>query len=127
MSTYSIQVQTGNAARGYSSQHTSTVLLEGRRYAFSFYTNTMSGPGRIGSWFFDVLNPTDLSVEVGGLGLAVGLSLLYPYRYKGASIIPPGTLYVQDVAGRRADPALDTFALGQARVLYTSSDEVSPI
>jgi hypothetical protein len=124
MSTSTIQVQVGSPATGWSSQYTSTVLLEGRRYAFSFYTNKLSGDA--GAWFFDVLNPVDLSVAVGGIGLAIGLSLLYPYRYKGVSIIPPGTLYVQDIAGRMADPALETFELGQARLLYTSADEVTP-
>jgi hypothetical protein len=113
--TTTIQVQTGDAVRGYSSQYTSTVLLDGRRrYAFSFYVISD------GSWFVDVLNPTTRAVEVAGVGLTVGLSILYPYRYKGAAVIPQGHLWVHDVARLDADPGLNSFSSGAARLLYTS-------
>jgi len=113
--TVQIKVQTGDAVRGYSSQYTSTVLLDGLRYAFSFYVISN------GSWFMDALNPTTLAVEVAGVGLSVGLSLLYPYRYKGASIIPQGVLWVHDVNKLDRDPGLDSFASGAAQLLYTSA------
>ena len=121
MSVLSIPVQIGNPVHGFSSQFTTTVLLEERRYAFSFYTNKPQD-----SWFFDILDPVTLEPAIAGLGLAVGLDLLYPYRYLGIEIIPPGILYVNDTVGSGKDPSLTSFQDEDAILYYCTSDECSP-
>lgn len=116
MSVLSIKVQQGTPTRGFSSQFTSTILLEGVRYAFSFYTNKLRP-----AWYFDIQDPTTGDVIVGSLGLTTGLDLLYPYKYN--PLVPPGTLYVSDLAKTRADPVVESFAQNEAILYYLTTDD----
>lgn len=83
-------------------KHTSQSLtLDGVRFQLVTYTNKADN-----GWYMDLLDINGNAV-VKGIGMAVGLDLLYPYRYKGN--LPPGILFLQDLAGTREDPVLASF------------------
>lgn len=87
------------------------VPLEGVRYSFAFYTNTVDG-----GWYFDLIN--DQGAGVRGLGLVTGVDMLYPYRHLD---LPPGELQIRDKGLNGADPDLEAFADGRAALYYITS------
>lgn len=95
-------------------KHTSqTLTLDGVRFQLDTYTNKADG-----SWYMDLRN-TDGDPIVLGIALATGLDLLYPYRYLG---VPSGVLFVNDLAGPREDPGLDTFTDQGAALYYQDAE-----
>ena len=96
------------------SRFETSIVLEGERYTFAFYTNTFDD-----SWYFDRTDDTE-TLLLAGIGLAAGIDLLYPYRYKN---VPPGALFVNDQAQIRRDPAVDSFNEEQVALYYVTSDE----
>jgi len=99
------------------SRFESTAKLEtGGVWKFVFWTNTQDG-----GWFFDLYDASDNPLVL-GLGLSVGVDLLYPYRYLD---VPPGILWVEDVAQTGADPGLTAFADGDAILYYMDAAQAS--
>jgi hypothetical protein len=89
--------------------HTSqTLTLDGVRFRLDTYTNKIDG-----CWYLDVFDEDEAPLVM-GLALVTGLDLLYPFRHLD---IPEGTLFVNDLAGPREDPGLDTF-FDQGAALY---------
>lgn len=119
MSILELPVQTGNPEIGFSSNFAYTTFLEGVQVGFVFKTNKPDD-----SWFFDITTPNGEPVVM-GLGLAVGLDLLFPYRSKG-SLIPPGILYCVDLSGEGSDPSLESFQNKTHVLRYMTSDEAFP-
>lgn len=91
-----------------------SVVLEGKRYVFAFYTNKVTG-----GWCFDLKNDAG-DAEVKGLAITNGIDLLDAYRHLD---LPPGPLFVFDVGLDGADPDLEAFADGRAKLVYVSSDD----
>jgi len=110
MAVIEIQVQPAESV----SRFETSIVLEGERYTFAFYTNTFDD-----SWYFDLTDDTE-TLLLAGIGLAAGIDLLYPYRYKN---VPPGALFVNDQAQIRRDPAVDSFNEEQVALYYVTSDE----
>jgi hypothetical protein len=109
MSTLKIEVQ-----QNQSRNLRITLLLDDVRVGFEFFWNGFSG-----LWNFNVLNPATLEPVISGLGLSLGTNLLGPYAYLiDQGIIPPGVLWVQDIAGLGVDPGLDSFVNGEAVLFY---------
>jgi hypothetical protein len=124
MSIIDLPVQTGSPDVGFSSNYAYTTFLEGVQIGFRFYTNKPSD-----AWFFDI---TDVNFNplVAGLGLSVGLDLLFPYRSLGADVIPPGILYCADLRaqgdGPGFDPTVSAFENKTHQLRYVTSDHVYP-
>jgi hypothetical protein len=119
MSIIDLPVQVGTPEVGFSTNFQYTVFLEGVQFGLIFYTEKPDD-----QWFFDI---TDVNFErvVAGLGLAVGLDLLFPYRSLGAAI-PPGILYCVDLTGNGADPTVAAFENETHVVRYMTSDQAFP-
>ncbi len=98
--------------RGTESHFDTTILLDGRRFRFSFYTNTIDQ-----RWYMDVAND-DESSAARGIPMSNGTELLYPYRHLD---IPQGKLFIS-TADDGDDPDLEAFADGRATLFY---DEVA--
>ena len=94
--------------------HTSQrITLDGIVIRIDTYTNTWDG-----LWYLDIFDADDAPLILGIL-LAVGLDLLYPYRYMP---VPPGVLMVQDQNGSPAvDPVLDAFSEERHAIFYIGS------
>ena len=91
-----------------------TLVLDGIQIGFEFFWN-----GFTGRWNFNLLNPTTSDPFLSGLGLCLGTDLLGPYRYlEDQGLIPPGPLWVQDIAGTGTDPTKDSFSSGNAALFY---------
>ncbi len=89
------------------SHFATSVLLDGQRYKLAFYTNKVDQ-----AWYLDI------NEVVFGVGLSVGVDLLYPYRYLGDAI-PPGILWVVDKGGLSGrDPDLTAFVEKRASLYY---------
>ncbi len=89
--------------------HESQVLtLDGVRFRFDTYTNKVDG-----CWYLDLFDEDDNAL-IQGIALVTGLDLLFPYRHLD---VPAGILFVNDLAGPREDPTLDTF-FDQGAALY---------
>lgn len=88
---------------GSESHWDTTVVLDGQRVRFAFYTNRVDG-----AWHLDIEND-DGSAAVRGIGLVGGVDLLYRFRYLA---LPPGPLWLE------GDEDLDAFAEKRARLLY---------
>lgn len=70
----------------------------------------------VGLWYLDIYDAVGTPVVL-GLGLSVGVDLLYPYRYRDG--VPPGKLFVSpesDVG--YVDPVLDSFVQGTHSIWY---------
>lgn len=105
MSLIEIKVQ----PRGDEARTEGALLLDGQRYLFSFFTNTIDD-----SWNFDVSNE-DGTAAVKGIALANGIDLLHMYRHLD---MPPGPLWIQDKGLLGRDPGVEAFASGTASLLY---------
>jgi len=120
MSIIDLPVQKGDPEEGFSSQFSYTIILEGRRHGLRFYTNGIDG-----LWYFD-LTDTNFDPVVVGLGLSVGVDLLFPYRHL-SDLVPPGVLYCVDLSGVGSDPTTDSFLeTGTHLVRYMTSDQAFP-
>ena len=119
MSIIDLPVQVGDPDIGFSTNFRYTVFLEGSQFGLVFYTNDPDD-----SWFWDL---TDVNFEpvVAGLGLAVGLDMLFPYRSLG-DVIPPGVLYCVDLSGNGSDPTVSSFQDGTHVLRYMTSDQAFP-
>lgn len=116
MSILELPVQVGDPEIGFSSNYSYTTFLDGVQVGLRFYTNKPDD-----SWFFDITT-VNFEPVVAGLGLAVGLDLLFPYRSKG-DLIPPGILYCVDLTGEGNDPTVESFQ-NQTHVLrYMTADQ----
>lgn len=91
-----------------------SILLEGRRWTFVFYTNTTDD-----SWCFDLIGDDELP-RFYGQGVASGVDLFFPYRYRD---VPPGILFVNDQADTGRDPRVDSFQEQQTVLYYVTSDD----
>ena len=97
-------------------KHTSqTLTLDGVRFQLVTYTNKADS-----SWYMDLLDINGNAIVI-GIGMAVGLDLLYPYRYKDN--LPPGILFLQDTAGPRTDPTLESFDERSVGLFYQEVDD----
>lgn len=119
MSIVELPVQSGNSEIGFSSNFSYTILLDGVQFGLTFKTNKPDD-----SWFFDI-QTVNFEPVVMGLGLAVGLDLLFPYRSKG-DLIPAGILYCVDLSGAGSDPVVDSFENKTHVVRYMSADQAFP-
>jgi len=119
MSVLELPVQVGDPAIGFTSNFQYTIFLEGVQFGLVFKTNKPDD-----SWFMDITT-VNFEPVVMGLGLAVGLDLLFPYRSKGARI-PPGVLYCVDLSGNGSDPAVDSFENKTHVLRYMTSDQAFP-
>ena len=119
MSILELPVQSGNSEIGFSSNFSYTILLEGVQLGLVFKTNKPDD-----SWFMDITT-VNFEPVVMGLGLAVGLDLLFPYRSKG-DLIPPGLLYCVDLSGGGSDPTVDSFENKTHALRYMTSDQAFP-
>lgn len=119
MSIIDLPVQAGNTIIGVTSNFGYNVLLEGVQFRLTFYTNKPED-----NWFFDI-SDADGTPAVMGLGLSVGLDLLFPYRSLG-DVIPPGVLYCVDLSGNGSDPTVDAFENETHVVRYMTSDQAFP-
>ena len=86
-----------------------------RRWLFSFYA-AAGADGEL-QWYFDLAVVPGAPI-LAGIGLAVGLDLLFPYRHLD---VPPGPLFVR---GPSADPTERGFFDGNWSVAYL--DGVTP-
>jgi len=89
-----------------------TVVLDGARYEFTFYTNKGDD-----GWYMDIANAEGVA-QVQGIRLITGLDLLYRFRYLE---VPPGVLFVNDLYGPREDPSLDTWQNQEAALYYQTT------
>lgn len=89
------------------SHYDTVVELDGQRYRLSFYTNRVDDAWQL-----------DINGVVFGIGLATGVDLLYPYRYFGDSLIPPGPLWIEDKGLGGRDPDLLAFTEGRCALYY---------
>lgn len=87
-----------------------TVVLDGQRVTFAFYTNTVDG-----GWYWNA-SLDDGTVIANGVGLATGVDLLYPYRYLDGC--PPGPLWIKDKGLGGEDPDLTAFSEGRCALVY---------
>ena len=110
MSVIEIQVQPAATV----SRFETSIVLEGVRYTFAFYTNTFDD-----SWYLDLTDDSD-TLRLAGIALAGGIDILYPYRHLP---VPPGALFINDQAQIRRDPAVDSFQEKQVALYYVTSDE----
>ena len=94
---------------GEETHHSASVELDGARYTLTAYTNAIDE-----AWYLDI-ESADGAAVVRGLGLAVGMDLLFPYRYLD---LPPGPLFVHDQGLEGSDPDLAAFADGRAAIFY---------
>lgn len=91
-----------------SDTHVDTrVLLDGRWYAFSFYTNKIAN-----CWQWD------LGTAIRGQRLANGPNLLARFRYMSIEDVPPGVLWILDKGLGGNDPDLTAFAEKRCSLLY---------
>ena len=116
MSILELPVQSGNPEIGFSSNYAYTIFLEGVQFGLTFKTNKPAD-----SWFMDI-STVNFEPVIMGLGLAVGLDLLFPYRSKGV-LVPPGILYCVDLSGAGTDPVVDSFENQTHALRYMSSDQ----
>lgn len=86
-----------------------TLELDGARWQFATYTNRADG-----SWYLDLADSAGTALLF-GIALVTGLELLFPYRHLD---VPPGALFVNDLAGPREDPGLSTFQDRGAALYY---------
>lgn len=98
--------------RGTESRFETTLLLDGARYRFRFYTNTVDQ-----RWYMDVEN-ADASSKALGIPMFNGTEILYPYRHLD---IPQGKLFIS-TEDDGDDPDLTAFSDGRATLYY---DEVA--
>lgn len=97
-----------------TSRFETSIVLEGERYRFAFYTNTFDD-----AWYFDLTDDAE-QLLVAGIGLSSGVDLLFPYRYLP---VPPGVLFINDQAQIRRDPRVDSFSEKAVELYYVTSDE----
>lgn len=88
------------------------VNLDGARFTFDFYTNKSDG-----AWYMDVSDDTG-GAQVRSIRLVAGIELLYRFRHLN---VPPGALWVQSTLAIPADPGLDTWQLGEAKLYYQTT------
>lgn len=88
-------------------RYTTSVRLDGQRYTFRFYASKVD---RL--WYFDIED------AIYGVGLSVGVDLLFPYRYLGTALIPPGILWVADKGLDGSDPDLSAWTERRASLHY---------
>lgn len=93
-----------------------TLTLDGVRFQLDTYTNRADG-----GWHLDIRDSNGEPIVI-GIALATGLDLLYPYRYLD---VPAGILFVNDLAGPREDPTLDTFKDKGAALYYLDAAGVA--
>ena len=110
MATVEITVQ----PTGEETHHETSVVLDGARYFFAFYTNAADN-----GWNFDLENDDGTSVAR-GLALSVGANLLFPYRHLS---FPPGRLWVLDKNLVGDDPSIDSFKNATHALLYTDAED----
>ena len=116
MSIIDLPVQIGDPNIGFSTNFRYTVFLEGTQFGLVFYTEKPDD-----QWFFD-LTTVNFEPVVAGLGLSVGLDLLFPYRSLGEAI-PPGILYCVDLSGEGNDPTVESFQNGTHVLRYMTADQ----
>ena len=96
-------------------KHTSqTLTLDSVRVRLDTYTNKFDG-----RWYMDLYDSLGAPL-VFGVRLTTGLDLLFPYRYKDG--VPPGVLFINDHAGPRLDPGLDSFQDREVSLYYQEID-----
>jgi hypothetical protein len=86
-----------------------SVILDGERWRFDFYTSSVDD-----RWYFDVRGD-DGSDPIRGLALAAGVRLLDAYRHLH---VPPGVLYLD----ADEDPDATAFFDGRAKLLYKEAE-----
>lgn len=86
-----------------------TLELDNARYQLATYTNRADG-----GWFMDLADSAGNPLLF-GIALVTGLDILFPYRHLD---VPPGILFVNDLAGPREDPTLETFDERGAALYY---------
>ncbi len=95
-------------------KHTSqTLTLDGVRFQLDTYTSRADN-----SWYMDLFDSNGTALII-GIALATGLDLLFPYRYLD---VPAGVLFVNDLAGPREDPGLDSFDEEEAALYYQDAE-----
>ena len=94
---------------------TQTVVLDGQRYRFDFRYNK-----RDDSWYMSLFDANDDPLVL-GIALALGLDLLFPYRYKA---VPPGPLFVEDLSRTDTECGLDGFD-SRCVLLYNTQNEAA--
>lgn len=73
---------------------------------------------RDGLWYLDLYNLEGTPLLL-GVGLATGIDLFYPYRYRK---VPPGVLFVSPQnAGSYSDPGIDSFVEGTHTIYYVEA------
>lgn len=92
-----------------------TITLDDERWRFAFFTNKIDN-----SWYWDLFDGDDEAI-LQGQPLAVGVDLLYPYRYLD---VPEGIVFVIDTTGEGKDPQVDSFLERTHQVLYADAEEV---
>lgn len=91
---------------------TQTVVLDGARYDFTFYTSKPSD-----AWFMDIANAEGVP-QVQGIRLITGLDLLYRFQYLD---VPPGQLFVNDLYGPKEDPVISSWQDQSAALYYLTT------
>ena len=92
----------------------SSVVLDNVRVGFRFYWNGFSN-----RWHMDLLDPITETPFLAGLGLSCGVNLLARHRYLvDQDLIPPGSLFVQNLTGSGVDPTQDGFSSGNYILVY---------
>lgn len=94
---------------GTETHYETSVVLDGGRYRFAFYTNAVDE-----GWYLDIENDDGTS-KVRGVAMVLGIDLLFPYRHLD---LPPGPLWVQDRGLAGADPDIEAFGDGRAALYY---------
>jgi hypothetical protein len=98
-------------------KHTSqTFTFDGVRFTLDTYTNRADG-----SWYMDLSDSVGVPIVI-GIALVTGLDLLYPYRYLP---VPAGVLFINDLAGPRQDPGLDSFEDEEVALYYQNAESAA--
>lgn len=107
-----IEIQT--QPPGGATHFETSILLEGRRWTFVFYTNKVDD-----LVYFDLIGDDQLP-RFRGAGLSAGVDLLFRYRYKD---VPPGILFLNDKDDKGSDPSPADFDADRFSLYYLTSDD----